>query len=98
MDTVTNGQEALDKLLYEDFNLVLMDVQMPDMNGIEATRAIRRGEAGAHNKRIPIIAITAYAMQGDRDQFIKEGMDDYIAKPVEEDELHEAILRALELC
>ncbi|WP_320173225.1 ATP-binding protein [Maridesulfovibrio sp.] len=96
VDTVTDGQQLLDKLFYEDFNLVLMDVQMPVMNGIEATKAIRRGEAGAHNKRIPIIAITAYAMHGDREQFIKQGMNDYIAKPVDKEELYEVIMKALQ--
>ncbi|WP_319762455.1 ATP-binding protein [Maridesulfovibrio sp.] len=95
VDTVKNGREALDKLLYKDFKMILMDVQMPEMNGIEATKAIRMGEAGAHNKRIPIIAITAYAMQGDRDQFIKDGMDDYIAKPIQEDELRKVIMKRL---
>ncbi|WP_320007329.1 PAS domain S-box protein [Maridesulfovibrio sp.] len=97
VETVRNGHQALEKLLYEDFDLVLMDVQMPVMNGIEATKAIRMGEAGAHNKRIPIVAITAYAMQGDRDQFIEKGMDDYIAKPVEEEELKKVILKTLKV-
>ncbi|NDV26720.1 PAS domain S-box protein [Desulfovibrio sp. JC010] len=97
VETVTDGQQVVDKLFYEDFNLVLMDVQMPVRNGLEATEAIRMGEAGAHNKRIPIIAITAYAMQGDRDQFIEKGMDDYIAKPVEEEELRKVILKILQL-
>jgi len=97
VETVTNGQQALDKLFYEDFDLVLMDVQMPVINGLEATKAIRMGEAGAHNKRIPIIAITAYAMQGDRDQFIKKGMDGYIAKPVDEEELQKVIMKTLKL-
>ncbi|NDV23239.1 PAS domain S-box protein [Desulfovibrio sp. JC022] len=96
VETVTDGQQVLDKLFYEDFNLVLMDVQMPVMNGIEATQAIRRGEAGAHNKRIPIIAITAYAMQGDRNRFIEEGMNDYIAKPVVKEELHKTIMKTLQ--
>ncbi|WP_421899973.1 ATP-binding protein [Maridesulfovibrio sp.] len=96
VEAVTDGQQVLDKLFYEDFNLVLMDVQMPIMNGIETTKAIRKGEAGAHNKRIPIIAITAYAMQGDRDQFISQGMDDYIAKPVIKEELYKVIMRTLQ--
>ena len=96
VEAVTDGQQVLDKLFYEDFNLVLMDVQMPIMNGIETTQAIRKGEAGAHNKRIPIIAITAYAMQGDRDRFISQGMDDYIAKPVIKEELYKIIMRTLQ--
>ncbi|TIH15784.1 PAS domain-containing sensor histidine kinase [Marinifilum sp. JC120] len=97
VEAVTDGQQVLDKLFYEDFNLVLMDVQMPLMNGIEATQAIRRGEAGAHNKRIPIIAITAYAMQGDRNRFIEGGMNDYVAKPVVKEDLYKVIMKALQL-
>ncbi|WP_319776872.1 PAS domain S-box protein [Maridesulfovibrio sp.] len=97
VETVTDGQQVLDKLLYEDFNLVLMDIHMPVMSGTESTQAIRMGEAGAHNKRIPIIAITAFAMKGDREQFLQKGMDDYIAKPVEENELRKIILKTLQL-
>lgn len=97
VETVTNGQEVLDKLFYEDFSMVLMDVQMPIMNGMEATKAIRKGEAGAHNKRIPIVAITAYAMHGDREQFIEQGMNDYIAKPMIKEELYKVIMRTLQL-
>lgn len=97
VEEATNGKQVLDKLSYEDFNLVLMDIQMPKMNGIEATQAIRKGEAGAHNKRIPIIAITAYAMQGDRDRFIEQGMTDYVAKPVVNEELYKIITNTLQV-
>lgn len=97
VDTVTDGQQVLDKLSYEEFSLVLMDIQMPIMSGIEATQSIRKGEAGAHNKRIPIIATTAYAMQGDRDLFIEQGMTDYVAKPVVKEELYNVILNTLQL-
>lgn len=91
VETVNNGLQALETLTYGNFDLILMDVQMPIMNGIETTKAIRRGEAGAHNKRMPIIAITAYAMADDKEKFIAAGMDDYIAKPVDQDELNKVI-------
>jgi PAS domain S-box-containing protein len=80
---VKNGQQALDALSSIDFDMVLMDIQMPVMDGLEATRAIRSGAAGEHNRHIPVVALTAYAMSGDRESFLGVGMDDYLAKPVE---------------
>ncbi len=80
---VGDGQQVLDALRQDSFDVVLMDVQMPVMNGVEATKAIRRGKVGEHNKQIPIVALTAYAMAGDRETFLDAGMDDYAAKPVE---------------
>ena len=82
MTIAQNGQEALDLRENEDFDLILMDVQMPVMDGLEATRRIR--ETGPEGKRsIPIIALTAYAMAGDRETFLAAGMDGYVAKPVD---------------
>ena len=78
-----NGQQALYALREGSFDLVLMDVQMPVMDGAEATRAIRAGQAGEGVRSIPIVALTAYAMDGDREKFLAAGMDGYIAKPVE---------------
>ncbi len=80
---VKNGQQALDALRQDSFDVVLMDVQMPVMDGVEATKAIRCGEAGEHNKQIPIIALTAHVMAGDKEKFLEAGMDDYASKPVE---------------
>lgn len=81
--TVTgNGRLALDVLNAEPFDLVLMDCQMPVMDGYEATRRIRQGEAGELNKAAVIIAVTANAMQGDQKQCIDTGMDDYLSKPL----------------
>ena len=85
-----NGREALSALERESFDLVLMDVQMPEMDGLEATIAIREKEkiTGAH---IPIIAMTAHAMKGDRERCLDAGMDGYVAKPIKIAELFETI-------
>jgi two-component system sensor histidine kinase/response regulator len=87
-----NGREALAILAKQTFDLVLMDVQMPEMGGLEATAAIREREK-ATGSRVPIIAMTAHAMRGDRDRCLEAGMDAYISKPVEAKALFEAIER-----
>jgi signal transduction histidine kinase/ActR/RegA family two-component response regulator len=81
------GQEALDAMEAENFDLILMDVQMPDMDGIEATRRIRNDNSGKWDPDIPIIAITAHAMAGDRERFMEAGMNHYLTKPLDLDEL-----------
>jgi CheY-like chemotaxis protein len=88
-----NGLEALAELADGEFDLVLMDVQMPEMDGFAATRAIREREVGAA-RRIPIVAMTAYAMAGDRERCLEAGMDDYVSKPINPTELFEAISRS----
>jgi CheY-like chemotaxis protein len=85
-----NGSEALQKLAARTFDVVLMDVQMPEMDGYEATVRIRR-EEGQTGRHIRIVAMTAYAMKGDRDRCLEAGMDSYISKPVRARELFEAI-------
>ena len=80
-----DGQEALDMLNRGNFDCMLLDVQMPVMDGVEATKKIRSSSSGFKN--IPVIALTAYAMSGDRDKFLQAGMDDYLAKPVDKDKL-----------
>jgi signal transduction histidine kinase/DNA-binding response OmpR family regulator len=85
---VGNGHDALEAIQQQTFSLVLMDVQMPDMDGFEATRKIREREK-AGNTHIPIIALTAHAMKGDREKCLAAGMDNYISKPISAAELLE---------
>ncbi|MGE4441552.1 MAG: ATP-binding protein [Desulfomicrobium sp.] len=83
IETAADGRLAIEALKQGGFDLVLMDIQMPDMDGIEATRAIRQGLAGDGARGVPIIAMTAYAMVGDKDRFLEAGMDGYLSKPFE---------------
>ncbi|MFP4658246.1 MAG: PAS domain S-box protein [Desulfonatronovibrionaceae bacterium] len=100
---VGDGREALNELAENEFDCLLMDVQMPIMDGLEATREIRRQKdiekgsksAGLGRRRLPIIALTAYAMDGDRERFLEAGMDDYIPKPADRDELLAALQKNL---
>jgi len=92
-EAVANGAEAIEALRRIDYDLVLMDCQMPEMDGYEAARAIRDGGAGARNEAIPIVAMTANAMKGDREKCLAAGMDDYIAKPVTVRDLAAAVER-----
>jgi len=89
-----NGREAVALLEQQPFDLVLMDVQMPDMDGFEATAAIRRREevSGGH---VPIIAMTAHAMKGDRERCLAAGMDGYVGKPIQAQELYEVLEQLL---
>jgi CheY-like chemotaxis protein len=84
------GREVLTRLEREPVDLVLMDVQMPEMDGFAATRALRARES-AHGGRLPVIAMTAHAMKGDREQCLAAGMDGYVAKPIGAEELFRAI-------
>jgi CheY-like chemotaxis protein len=87
-----NGLKALEVYEKESFDLILMDVQMPEMDGLEATARIRKKEKQS-GRRVPIIALTAHAMQGDRERFLAAGMDDYVTKPIQLDNLLEIIER-----
>jgi two-component system, sensor histidine kinase and response regulator len=87
---VADGREAIEAVERESFDLVLMDIQMPDMDGFEATERIRAREK-VTNARIPIIAMTAHAMTGDREKCLAAGMEAYISKPIRRAELIEVI-------
>jgi len=89
-----NGREAVDAVRKQNFDLILMDIQMPEMDGLEATRVIRSREAET-GTRVPIIAMTAQAMKGVRERCLEVGMDDYLVKPVRARELHDTIERVL---
>lgn len=93
---VENGSLALDAVREEDFDIVLMDVQMPIMDGLTATRAIRDRNSGARRPDIPIVAITAHALKGDRERFLNAGMNDYIAKPIKLADFYSTIARVME--
>ncbi|HHH76464.1 MAG TPA: response regulator [Phycisphaerae bacterium] len=94
-DAVANGLEVIESLTRQDYDLVLMDCQMPEMDGYEATRTIRDATSSVRNHDIPIIAMTANAMKGDRETCIAAGMDDYVPKPIRAKALAEAIGRIM---
>jgi signal transduction histidine kinase/CheY-like chemotaxis protein/HPt (histidine-containing phosphotransfer) domain-containing protein len=95
-DAVANGLEAVRALTQIPYDIVLMDVQMPEMDGLEATRRIRDPKTGVQNLHVPIIAMTARAMKGDHDKCLAAGMDDYLAKPVQFDQLVSVLQHWLE--
>jgi CheY-like chemotaxis protein len=86
VEVTSNGSEALAAFIRGAFDLIFMDVQMPVMNGYDATQAIRVAEQGT-DRHVPIVALTAYAMKGDREICLKSGMDDYLGKPIRPKEL-----------
>ncbi len=92
VDIATNGREAVEMVKNNHYHAVLMDVQMPAMDGLEATRQIRAWEQG-RGRHVPIIAMTAHAMKGDRERCLAAGMDDYISKPVQKDILFTVLQR-----
>jgi CheY-like chemotaxis protein len=92
-EIAANGVEALAALRERSFDLVLMDCQMPEMDGFEATRRLRDPASGVRDPAIPVIALTANAMQEDRQRCLDAGMSDYLAKPIKPDILAETIAR-----
>lgn len=94
-EIVANGEEAIEALVRAEYDLVLMDLQMPGMGGLEASRIIRDAKSRVTRHDIPIVAMTANAMQGDREMCMDAGMDDYISKPVKPNELRVVLERLL---
>lgn len=95
-DVVSNGDEALAAVMRQRYDLVLMDCQMPEVDGFAASFEIRRREsAGQLLGRLPIVALTANALKGDRERCLAAGMDDYLTKPVEKDQMHEVLRKYL---
>jgi CheY-like chemotaxis protein len=95
VDTAENGIEAIKKVEQFVYDLVLMDCQMPGMDGYEATAEIRRRDGAS--RHIPIIAVTAHAMQGDREICLRAGMDDYMSKPVRKEAVSEMIKKWIQV-
>jgi PAS domain S-box-containing protein len=95
VDVVANGKEAIKALEEMPYDLVLMDCQMPEMDGFEATAVIRAPQSTVRNRRIPIIALTAHATQGDRAKCLEAGMDDYLSKPISPQLLAQTLIRWL---
>ncbi|MBI1813588.1 MAG: response regulator [Deltaproteobacteria bacterium] len=93
-----NGRSAVDAYLREPFDAVLMDVQMPEMDGLEATAEIRRHETALRRPHIPIIAMTAHAMKGDAERCLAAGMDEYVTKPIDTKKLFETIAVLVSPC
>ncbi len=91
---VADGRLALAALARDHFDLVLMDCNMPELDGLEATRQLRAGAAGVRDTGVPVIALTANAMDGDRESCLAAGMDDFLSKPVSIHALRQAIDRA----
>lgn len=89
VDVATNGLEALQALKHKSYSLVLMDIQMPEMDGLEATKIIRQQLSAEEQPRI--IAVTAHALSYSREMCLNAGMDDYIAKPIQKDVLAEVL-------
>lgn len=95
-DVVGSGREAIDALQRKPYQLVLMDVQMPEMDGLEATRRLRQWEQCTKAPRVTVVAMTAHAMQGDRQTCLDAGMDDYVPKPIQRSQLEEVLRRWLQ--
>ncbi len=92
VDFANNGQEGVQKLIDNHYDIILMDLQMPIMDGYEATIAIRNGEAGETKKNIPIIAVTADVMESTKERVFEIGMNHYLSKPIEKDSLFKNII------
>jgi len=93
VDVAEDGADALDKYSNNNYDVIMMDVQMPNMDGYEATKKIREIENKTERKHTPIIAITASALQGDEEKCLNAGMDDYISKPIKGENLENKLMK-----
>ena len=91
--TAGDGEAALETLAAGSYDVVFMDRQLPRMDGVEATKAIRRGDAGSANRRVHVVALTAATMKDEKESFLKAEIDDYLAKPVDFRQLYSALQR-----
>ncbi|NCO52222.1 MAG: response regulator [Deltaproteobacteria bacterium] len=94
-DVASDGRKAVEALQQKNYDLVLMDCMMPEMDGFAATRLIRDPSSAVSNHRVPIVAMTANAMKGDREKCLQSGMDDYLAKPIDREELAQMLVKWL---
>jgi CheY-like chemotaxis protein len=92
VEVVEDGEQVVERFQSDHFDVILMDIQMPRLDGLQATAAIRELEAG-RDTRVPIVAMTAHALKGDRERFLAAGMDAYLAKPMRAAELYETLVR-----
>ena len=92
-----NGEEALRQLASQRVDVVIMDIQMPVMDGLTAVSHIRNGEIPGTSRRQPVVALTAYALEGDRKRFLDAGMDEFVTKPCDMNQLLEAVAKAMGL-
>jgi two-component system CheB/CheR fusion protein len=95
---VEDGAEVLERLARNTYDVVLMDVWMPELDGVEATRRIRSGTLAGIDPDVPIVALTAFAMSGDKERFLQAGMDDYLSKPLEFEDLVRVVCSAADGC
>lgn len=88
VETAVNGEEAVNKAQNEVYDLIIMDIELPGMDGVAATRLIR---SKPDHEKIPVIALTSFAMHGDRERFLEEGFNEYVAKPINVDDFEELL-------
>ena len=92
---VSNGREAIEMLTETDFDIVLMDLQMPEISGFDATQIIRSQNSSVNNKTIPIIALTADAFIETKKKVLEAGMNDFVTKPIDQEELYSKIIKQI---
>jgi len=93
VDTAETGPEAIEMVKQKRYDIIFMDIQMPEMDGVEATNEIRK--ITENNGHIPVVALTANAIEGDREKYLDAGLDDYISKPISGERLEEILVRQL---